>query len=467
MDKNRKLWSLLSMTIIFVFMLSACATPTAQTITIKETVPVEVTKEVQVQVVQTQMIEGKSVEVTATPYTGPKARLNLWHTIPTDTETFFTGTLLPKFSAQHPECLIVPRNLGVEDPAIVRTGLALPVDDANRPHLWWIASSETGAYVDGDVLADVDGWLSANPDIKNNIIPSLLDLSSYEGKVRSIPWMTNNTAMYLNIDAFTKAGLAIPSQDPEKTWTWDEFVTDMQKVTDANKDAGMKGFLVTVNTGWDFWTFHSWYASAGGDISGLPKLDSEAAFKTVQLQKDLLAKGYATTSTTGWDAAPWYAGKVAVMADGPWNFPKLSTFTDFKFTVVPYPRDVKPATNLGGDQLFIGKAPTKEQTACEFAFAQWILTDDFQIAFQKQSGNLPVTTSAAASKEYQDHLAKYPFMAGFVNGTPYGVARLPIPQFNDVATIFTSGWDAAMLKNADVKTTFTDLQKQVDDLVGK
>jgi len=315
------------------------------------------------------------------------------------------------------------------------------------------------------VLADVDGWLNANPNIKSNIIPALLDLSSYQGKVRSIPWMTNNTAMWVNVDAFNKAGVAIPSQDPEKTWTWDEFATAMQKVTDANP--GMKGFLVTVNTGWDFWTFHSWYAAAGGDVSGIPNFNSDATFKTVQLQKDLLDKGYASTSTTGWDAAPWYAGTVAVMADGPWNFPKLSTFTDFKFTVVPYPRDVKPATNLGGDQLFIGKTPTKEQEACGFAFAQWILTDDFQVAFQKQSGNLPVTKSAAASKEYQAHLAKYPFMAGFVNGTPYGVARLPIPEFNDIGNAFTPAWDSVMLQGADVKSTFTDLQTQVDGILGK
>ena len=61
-----------------------------------------------------------------------------------------------------------------------------------------------------------------------------------------------------------------------------------------------------------------------------------------------------------------------------------------------------------------------------------MLTDEFQIAFQKQSGNLPVTTSAATSQEYQAHLAAYPFLAGFVNQTPYGVARLPIPEFNDI-----------------------------------
>lgn len=445
-----KRWNILSLVVLMSLILAACGAAAPQP------------TQTPVVVVQTRVVEAKPA-AAATPYSGPKARVNLWHTIPTDTETYFVGELMPKFNAVHPECTIVIRNLGVEDPAIVRTGLALPLNDPNRPHLWWLASSETGAYVEADVLADVDGWLNAHPDIKKNIIPALLELSSWQGKVRSLPWMTNNTAMWINVDAFTKAGVPIPSQDPEKTWTWQEFADAMKKVTEANP--GMKGFLVTVNTGWDFWTFHAWYAAAGGDVSGLAKLDSEPALKAVQLQKDLLEQGYATTTTTGWDAAPWYAKQVAVMANGPWNFPKLSTFTDFKFTVVPYPRDVRPATNLGGDQLFIGKTATKEQEACAFAFGEYVLSDEFQIAFQKQSGNLPVTMSAASSKEYQDHLAKYPFMAGFVNQTPYGVARPPIPQFNDVSNAFTPAWDAVMLKKADVKTTFTALQKQVDAIL--
>mgnify|MGYP001070913160 FL=1 len=393
------------------------------------------------------------------------ATLNLWHTIPTDTETFFNNELIPVFTEQHPECNIVVRNLGVEDPALIRTGLALPIDDPTRPHLWWIASSETGAYVEGDVLADVDSWLNANPELKANIIPALLDLSSYEGKVRSIPWMTNNTAMWVNVDAFEKAGVPIPSQNPEETWTWEEFAEAMKKVTETNE--GMAGFLVTINTGWDFWTFHAWYAAAGGDTSGLPILDSAAAIKTVEFQQDLLEAGYAITSPTGWDAAPWYAQQVAVMANGPWNFPNLSTFTDFEFTVVPYPRDVRPAANLGGNQLFIGKTPTAAQEACAFAFAEYILTDDFQVAFQKQSGNLPVTLSAASNQEYTDHLAAYPFMAGFVNQTPFGVARLPIPLFNEVGNLFTPAWDAVMVNSADVTETFTALQEEVVGILGQ
>ncbi len=432
--------------------LGACATPVASTVP-EASAPTDST----------------APEVSSVPDIGggipnpDAARVNLWHTIPTDTETFFVGQLLPRFTAQHPECNIVARNLGVEDASIVATGLALPLEDANRPHLWWIASSETGAYVEADVLADVDTWLGSHPDIKSNIIPSLLELSSWEGKVRSLPWMTNNTAMWINVDAFEAAGIPIPSQDPEATWTWAEFQDAAAKLSAGGK----KGFLETINTGWDFWTYHAWYGAAGGDVSGLAKLSSPESIKVLQFHKDLVEAGYTTTTPTGWDAAPWYAGEVAITANGPWNFPKLSAFTDFKFTVVPYPRDVKPATNLGGDQLFIGKTPTPAQEACAFAFGEYVLTDEFQIAFQKQSGNLPVTTSAAESDEYQAHLEQYPFLYGFVNQTPFGVSRPPLPQFGEIATAFTPAWDAVILEGADVTTELTELQANVDEILAQ
>jgi multiple sugar transport system substrate-binding protein len=391
------------------------------------------------------------------------ARVNLWHTIPAGaTETYFNNTLVPTFAAAHPECVVVPRQLGVEDPKLIRTGLALDVNDPNRPNMWWLASSETGAYVEADVLADVDGWLASKPEIKDNIIPAVLDVSSYQGKVWSLPWMTNSTAMWINLDLFEQAGVPVPSQDPETTWTWEEFADAAAKLTSGD----VKGFLVTTSSGWDFWTFHTWYASAGGDVSGLADLDSAAAVKAVQFQKDLLANGYATTTTTGWDPAAFFGQKVAIQANGPWNYSGLKELT-FNWSIVPYPRDVKPAANLGGDQLYIAKS-TPEQEACAFAFGEYMLSDEFQVGFQIASGNLPVTKSAAENADYQQWLADNPAWAGYVNQTPFGVARPPIPQFGQIGDpLFKEAWDDVLLNGADVTERLTKLQQDVDALLAQ
>ena len=150
-----------------------------------------------------------------TSSSGGKVTVNLYHTIPAATETFWKQTLLPSFEKQYPNMNLVTYQLGVEDPKVIRTKIKAGGDTA--PDMAWLASGETGTYVQAGLLADVDSWLNSHSTIKQNIFPSLVKLSSFQGKVSSLPWMTNNTAMQINLDAFQKAGVPIPSQDPTKT----------------------------------------------------------------------------------------------------------------------------------------------------------------------------------------------------------------------------------------------------------
>lgn len=389
--------------------------------------------------------------------------VNLWHTIPPETETFWLEELMPPFEQAHPECNFVYRQLGVEDAALLRQGLALGSGDG--PSMAWIASSETGAYAEAGILADVQGWLDEHPDIRDNIIPSLLELSSYEGAVRSLPWMTNNLAMWINVDAFNEAGVPIPSQDPETTWTWEEFAEAVRRLSTEDR----KGFLLpygSSNGGWESWVAHAWLAQAGGAFlspEGESLFAEEPGVEFVTFLKELYDGGYLATTTEGFNAGPWYAGEVAITLNGPWNFPTLSTFEDFEFTVVPYPRNERPATNLGGNQLFIFERG-EEVNACSFAYAEYMLSDEFQVAFNIQSGNLPVTVSATENPDYQAHLQAHPFLAGFVNQIPFGVRREPISLYAEIATFYGQAWDSIFLNGAPVEETLQQAAAQADAL---
>jgi ABC-type glycerol-3-phosphate transport system substrate-binding protein len=338
---------------------------------------------------------------------------------------------------------------------------------STAPDMAWLASTETGAYVQADLLADVNSWLNAHANIKQDIFPSLITLSSYQGQVRSLPWMTNNTAMWINLDAFQEAGVPIPSQDPEKTWTWDQFADACKKLSTIK---GMKGFLMNNGgPGWDAWLFHAWLGTNGGEFlsaNGDPTFSSAAGVETMTFLQNLVKSGYTTYSAPGkgYDPSGWYSGKAAITANGPWNFSDLVSFKKFKFTVMPYPRNKQPATNTGGDQLFIFNNSQQKITS-SFDYAQYMLSDDFQVAFNIQSGNLPVTKSATTSATYQDHLKKYPFLAGWVNSVPYGVARSSLPQSNDVQTAFgQAAWDPIILQQANVAQSLTKAAAKTNDL---
>jgi multiple sugar transport system substrate-binding protein len=379
--------------------------------------------------------------------------VNLYHTIPAATETFWKQQLLPPFEKQNPGMNLVTYQLGVENAEVIRTKIKAGGDTA--PDMAWLASGETGTYVQAGILADVDGWLNSHPTIKQNIFPSLIKLSSFQGKVWSLPWMTNNTAMQINLDAFQQAGVPVPSQDPTKTWTWDQFAEACKLIS---QKTNMKGFLMSNggDGGWDAWVFHAWLGTNGGTFlsdSGDPLFNSPAGVETMTFLQNLVKDGYTAFSApgAGYDPSAWYSQKAAIHNNGPWNFPDLSKLKTFKYTVVPYPVNKQPATNPGGDQLFIFNN-SDQKVNYSLAYGQYMLTDDFQVKFNIQSGNLPVTQSATNSAAYQAHLKQYPFLYGWVNGAPYGVPRSSLPQAGDAQMAFgQKAWDPIILQGANVQ----------------
>jgi multiple sugar transport system substrate-binding protein len=391
--------------------------------------------------------------------------INLYHTIPAATTTYWEQVLLPPFEKQYPGMNLVNYQLGVENTEVVDT--KIKAGGSTAPDLVWLDSGSTGTFVEAGLLPDVDGWLNQHPSIKNDIFPSLITLSSFQGKVWSLPWMTNNTAMQINLDAFEQAGVPVPSQDPTKTWTWDQFAEACKLVS---QKTNMKGFLMNNGgPGWDAWLFHAWLGTAGGTFlsdTGDPLFNNSAGMEAMTFLQSLVKDGYTAFSAPGmgYDPSGWYSQKAAIMANGPWNFPDLVKFTTFKFTVVPFPVNKQPATNTGGDQLYLfNNSPQK--VTYEFDYGQYMLTDDFQVKFNIESGNLPVTMSATNSATYQAHLKQYPFLNGWVNGVPYGVARSSLPQSSDAQTAFgQDAWDPIILQGADVQQALAKAAQAVTAL---
>jgi multiple sugar transport system substrate-binding protein len=395
---------------------------------------------------------------------GP-VQINLYHTIPATTAAYWQQVLLPPFEKKYPNMKLVTYQLGVENAEVLDT--KIKAGGPTAPDLAWLDSTSTGAFVQANLLPDVDGWLNSHSDIKSNILPSLITVSSFQGKVWSLPWMTNNCAMQINLDAFNQAGVPIPSQDPLKTWTWDQFAEACKLVSQKTK---MKGFLMNNNgPGWDAWLFSGWIGTNGGGFlsdSGDPLFNSPAGVETMTFLQNLVKDGYTAYSAPGqgYDPSGWYSQKAAIMCNGPWNFPDLIKLNTFKFTTVPFPVNKRPATNPGGDQLYLfNNSPQK--VTYEFDYGQYMLTDDFQVKFNIESGNLPVTKSATANPAYQAHLKQYPFLYGWVNSVPYSVPRSSLPQAADASTAFGKiAWDPIITAGANVQQALAQAASAVSAL---
>ena len=391
---------------------------------------------------------------------------NLFDTMPAETQKYWLSDLYPAFQAKYPGETIVETDGGVENAQMLRALVA--ANNSASPDMAWMESGEMGVYSDAGLLADVDTWLNGKPDIKKDIYPALINLCTYKGKVQSLPWITNNTACLINTDAFAAAGVAIPDQDPAKTWTWEDFAAACKAITEKS---GMKGWLANVNTdGWDAWLFHAWLGAAGGTFiseAGDPLFNSPEGIETMTFLQGLVTAGYTAELDIGYDLTLWRQKKAAIVINGPWNHADLQkTPPDFKYTAVPYPRHKAQATCIGGDNLFVFKHSDDRQKV-SFDYAEFVLSTDFQVKFNIESGNLPVTASATAHPDYQAQLEKFPYLKGWVNQVPNGIARSALPQASDGRDAFGSkAWTPIMLKGASIADSLKAAADAVTALKG-
>lgn len=204
--KKNAFWTLISMVIVAMMMLSACGpAPTPVVQTVVQTVEVPVTQQVEVQV--TQMVAANPVLYNS--YNGdPKPRA-------------FDEAIVKVWNEQHPDMPVQQSIIAHEDfkQAIRAYLTADPAPDV----MTWFAGNRTRFFVDKGLIRDISGMWSAN-GFDQSFAPGFKALASQNGKQYFIPTSYYWWAIYYRPSLFKEAGI---DKAPE---TWDEFLTSCDKL---------------------------------------------------------------------------------------------------------------------------------------------------------------------------------------------------------------------------------------------
>jgi len=237
----------------------------------------------------------------------------------------------------------------------------------------------------------------------NGYYPSILSAGSYQGKVYGIAPGVNSIALFYNKDMLTAAHLTPPT-------TWAQLTADAKTLTTSAHE----GFALSAdNDGEGSWQFLPFFWSNGANLENL---SSPAAVASLQLLDGMIQNGSMSKSVVTWAQSDvndqFIAGKVAMMVNGPWQFPTLNAATSLHYGVVPIP---VPATGdqvkvpLGGEVFTVPATGTATEQAAAKVLACMNSSAD-QLAYAKQVGYVPSLESAAAQLAASD-----PAMAPFVS----------------------------------------------------
>lgn len=254
------------------------------------------------------------------------------------------------------------------------------------------------------------------------IIPQFLEECSFGGSHYAFPFMRSTESCYINKTYVEALGFCLP-----ETLTWD-FVWEVSDAATA-KDSqgnylvnGQKVMIPFIYKSTDNMMIqmlrqkNAGYSTPEGDvlifndttkellytIAEHVKKGAFSTFKISSYPANFLNAGqciFAIDSTAG---ATWM-GTHAPLSDI-----SADSLVEFETVVMPIPQfDAQnPQMISQGPSVCVFNKDDPQEVLASWLFAQYLLTNEVQIAYAETEGYVPVTSRAQSSAEYQDYLSR-------------------------------------------------------------
>lgn len=361
---------------------------------------------------------------------------------------------------------------------------------------------ETGATVDlqivpfADLEASLQARLSAGdaPDAArvadiNPYRDALLDLTQYfgaeyveeflpgpvsaargpNGELLAVPSDMTMNGPIVNVDQFTKAGVALPTKN--KPWTFDEMVAAAEKVQAANATA----FALALDfSGHRVSTILSQYGTVLIGPDGKEALDPAKAAKAIGVLTDLMiadkmSKDFWLQAGSKYKGANeiFLAGDAPVYLTGNWQVAGFAKNAPFAWAAVPNPCAERCGGFPGGKFMAAFKGSENPELAA--AFVQWMNRPENQTTFVQQSLFLPTRRDLAeAGLVYPQRSEDMNVFLNDITKTPEDTyATVASPAFGAAANALRAEIAKVVAGQEDVATAVQNVKKATADALAE
>lgn len=186
--------------------------------------------------------------------------------------------------------------------------------------LFFFNGADANSFIEAGKVVSIDDIRAEYPDYASNMNDDLITGSLVDGKKYAVPVNGFWEAMFVNTEILDAAGVAMPGVD----YTWDQFMTDCQKI----KDAGYTPIACALGNiphyWWEYAIFN--HTSPETHLQVPATVDSEQGQAWVAGMEDIKAlyeAGYfpenTLSATDDETFAMFTEGKAAFLIDGSWK----------------------------------------------------------------------------------------------------------------------------------------------------
>lgn len=257
---------------------------------------------------------------------------------------------------------------------------------------------------------------------REEIIPRFLEEGAFNGHYYAIPFMRSTEACYINKTYVEDLGYELP-----EVLTWDFIweVADAAAAQDGDGTYllnGQKVMIPFIYKSTDNMMIQmlkqkgAGYSTEAGDI----ELFNDTATELLYTIADHVEKGaFSTFKISSYPANFMNAGQCVFAIDSTagatWmgsNAPLSDISEDAKVEfetevrMIPQFDTENPRMISQGPSVCVFNKADSQEVLASWLFAQYLLTNDVQIAYSETEGYIPVTSKAQESGEYQEYLSR-------------------------------------------------------------
>ncbi|MFJ3713654.1 extracellular solute-binding protein [Streptomyces sp. NBC_01267] len=255
------------------------------------------------------------------------------------------------------------------------------------------------------------GFLTDLTDIADRarplVTPEQYDVSSWEGRLRSLPVWTSTQYLFYNADLLDKAGIARPGSAPKDRWSWEQTkAAGRRAMTRAGADYALLLEQTDLYYGLQplVESLHGGSGITGGDML-TPAVTTQGWIDALTWYRTLFADGSSPRGMPSTQLSSLFtSGRVPFFVGGPWNLGAFASLKDFTWGTAPQPMFAHGRAVTPTDSWSWGVSPYAQHPDAARQFIEYAaLTTEGSLATVAASPLIP--SNRAAFGRYAAQLA--------------------------------------------------------------
>jgi multiple sugar transport system substrate-binding protein len=341
------------------------------------------------------------------------------------------------------------------------TNIDAQLQAGNPPDVFRVPYYTFGSYAGRGQLLDLTDHLPG--DFGDRFTRGAWAAVQNEGSPYGVPHHTDTTAILYNKTLMDAAGVTDIPTAVEDAWTWEQFDAVAAQLRASLPD---DRFPFAYNwqgngvTRWLTWLFEADGAFLAEDLV-TPAIDSAAARKAVDFTRSFFTKRYVpendTIKSSTYAQDSWYSQTTAMVFSGAFSIPDATDTLDFEWGATYAPRDVRAASDFGGNALVATKDVSDPALAA--AFLDFVTQEESMRSFCEGASLLPTRQDlidGGISFAVRPELAPvYIGQAGTVQASDSG--QVASPSMSSIITVLQDELEKAFTSDTSTDDVVTAL----------